>query len=73
MAADQVPIYADDFLDKERWSRASVGELQFFGYPLADLRHFGGYVGFAVFLNTCLFLAMIWMFNSRWRVSTSTG
>ncbi|MFK7765650.1 MAG: ABC transporter permease [Mariniblastus sp.] len=72
-AAFQVPIYMDDFENSERgWKRATASQSQFFGYPLSDLRHFGGYVLFSLSLNAILFVMMIWMFNSRWRVSTST-
>ena len=72
-AAFNVPIYMDDFSDNEGgWQRAQSGEPQVFGYPLSDLEHFGGYVAFTLLFNCALFGMMIWMFNSRWRVSTST-
>ena len=67
-AAFQIPIYMDDF-DNDRlqqWTPAFEGQANFFGYPLADLAHFGGYVSFTLILNATLFLMMIWMFNSRW-------
>ena len=73
MAADQFPIYVDDISDKKKWTRAARNEAQIFGYPLVDLRHFGGYLLFSFVLNSSLLGAMVWMFNSRWRVSTSTG
>ena len=73
MAADQFPIYVDDISDKKKWTPAVGNEAQIYGYPLADLRHFGGYLLFAFVLNSGLLGAMVWMFNSRWRVSTSTG
>ena len=75
VAAHEFPLYVDDVTDQlSRWSRASMGESsQFFGYPTRDLAHFAGYVGFTLVLNLFLYLAMLWMFNSRWRVSTSTG
>jgi ABC-type transport system involved in multi-copper enzyme maturation permease subunit len=74
-AAFNVPIYMDVGDDgRKNWERAGRTErFQFMGYPLKDLRHFGGYVTFTVFLNGVLFGLMIWMFHSRWRVSTSTG
>jgi len=34
-------------------------------------RYFAGYIGIALLLNGALFLCMLWMFNSRWRVSGS--
>ncbi len=72
-AAFNVPIYMDDYENSDRgWVRATSGQANFFGYPLSDLRHFGGYVAFTLSLNAILFGLMIWMFNSRWRVSTST-
>ena len=72
-AAFELPIYVDDFdIDGAAgWKPASTGETQIFGYPLKDLRHFGGYVAFTLTLNATLFGLMIWMFNSRWRVSSS--
>ena len=74
-AAFNFPIYMDDVAsDRSPWERASSSNpYQFMGYPLADLKHFGGYLLFTTILNIILFLMMIWMFNSRWRVSTSTG
>ncbi|MDG1874138.1 MAG: ABC transporter permease subunit [Mariniblastus sp.] len=72
-AAFQVPIYMDDFDDVgQNWIPAVSGQAQIFGYPLDDLAHFGGYVTFTLTLNAILFGMMIWMFNSRWRVSNST-
>ena len=73
MAADQIPLYVDDISNSKRWSRATATEAQVMGYPLVDLRHFGGYLLFTIVLNAGLLSAMIWLFNSRWRVSTSTG
>ena len=73
-AAFEFPIYMDDLAsDSSNWKRAVGGEASIFGYPLQDLKHFGGYVTFTTILNVILFLLMIWMFNARWRVSTSTG
>ena len=71
-AAFNVPIYMDEFGDANlmKWQRAPSSEpYQFFGYPLRDLKHFSGYVLFTVCFNTLLLFMMIWMFNSRWRVS----
>ena len=73
-AAFEFPIYMDDLAaDSTKWARPNAGDPQIFGYPLADLRHFAGYVTFTFILNVILFVLMIWMFNARWRVSTSTG
>ena len=72
-AAFMVPIYMDDFENSERgWRPATASQSQIFGYPLNDLRHFGGYVAFSLLFNATLFGLMIWMFNSRWRISTTT-
>ncbi|MEM7784538.1 MAG: ABC transporter permease subunit [Planctomycetota bacterium] len=73
-AAFNVPLYMEEFgvEAKTRWTRASESELAFLGYRLTDLRHFGGYVTFTVILNGLLFVMMIWMFNSRWRVASSS-
>ena len=72
-AAFELPIYVDDFdIDGAAgWKPATRGESAIFGYPLKDLKHFGGYVLFTLTLNATLFGLMIWMFNSRWRVSSS--
>ena len=74
-AAFNVPIYMDHGEDgQRRWQRASRGErFQFMGYPLRDLQHFAGYVIFTLVLNSVLFALMIWMFHSRWRVSSSNA
>jgi ABC-type transport system involved in multi-copper enzyme maturation permease subunit len=72
-AAHEFPIYVEDFADINRWTRPSVDESQILGYAIKDLWHFAGYIVFTLVFNLLLFLAMIWMFNSRWRVSTSTG
>ena len=74
MAAFQVPIYMDD-LDTSsiKWKRATQGQANLLTYPLKDLRHFAGYVTFTLLLNGFLFGMMVWMFNSRWRVSASSG
>lgn len=71
-AAFNIPIYMEDFSDSEGgWKPARPGEPAFFGYPLSDLTHFGGYVTFTLLLNCFLFGMMFWMFNSRWRVSST--
>jgi ABC-type transport system involved in multi-copper enzyme maturation permease subunit len=73
-AAFNVPIYIADLQDGNRkWERASGTTPQILGYPLKDLAHFAGYCLFTMTLNSILFGLMIWMFHSRWRVSTSTG
>ena len=71
-AAFNVPIYMEDYSDLTGgWKPAERGEANIFGYPLRDLEHFGGYVLFTLLFNAVLFGMMIWMFNSRWRVSTT--
>ncbi len=69
-AAFNFPLFMDDSsLSGPAWQKGT-GPL---GYNLTDLRHFAGYIVFTIVLNSGLLLGMIWMFNSRWRVSTSTG
>lgn len=69
-AAFNFPIYMEDYGDNSTgWKRAAADEPQIFTYPLKDLRHFAGYVGFTLLLNGALFSLMFWMFHSRWRVS----
>ena len=69
-AAFNFPLYMEDFSGSgPTWQRGS-GPM---GYELADLQHFAGYFMFTITLNVLLFAGMIWMFNSRWRVSISTG
>ena len=72
-AAFSFPLYMDDFSSAREnvWERASTDGLSVLGYPLADMTHFALYVAFTVSLNCILLAAMVWMFNSRWRVSTS--
>lgn len=72
-AAHELPIYVDDFNDMTKWIPPAADQAQIFGYAVDDLRHFAGFLIFTITLNLLLFVAMIWMFNSRWRVSTSTG
>ncbi len=72
-AAIQIPLYTDtDSNGETEWvsSRRPKG---FLGYPRESIRYFAGYVAFTISLNVVLFMAMIWMFHSRWRVSTSDG
>ena len=72
-AAFNFPIYMEDFADSSRgWKPAESGTAQIFGYPLHDLQHFAGYVGFTLVFNGILLSLMVWMFHSRWRVSSST-
>lgn len=72
-AAFEMPIYMDDFgSESQTWIPATSDQPNILGYPLKDLRHFGGYVLFTLTLNGILFGLMIWMFNSRWRISSST-
>ena len=72
-AAFEFPLFMDEFSGPEgkRWQEAT-GPNQFLGYAFSDMKHFAGYLVFAVSLNLFLFAGMIWMFNSRWRVSNST-
>ena len=74
-AAHNLPLYIDDFsVDSEQgWQRATADEASFFHYPLKDLVHFGCYLGFTIVLNLALFASMIFSFNSRWRISSSSN
>ena len=74
-ASFAMPLYVDDFHDMtlKDWQPRSTNEAGFFRYPFRDLIHFAGYVGFTVLLNAVLLGLMVWMFNSRWRVSSSGG
>jgi hypothetical protein len=53
------------------WQPRLAGSSGFLKYRFEDLYHFGGYVGFTVLFNAVLLGLMIWMFNSRWRVSSA--
>ena len=69
-----IPLYVDDFHNMTiNWEPRKTGEVGFMRYALKDLTFFAGYVGFTVLLNTVLMGLMVWMFNSRWRVSSSDG
>ena len=72
-ATFEFPLYVQDNAGEMDWTPVSMSaENQFFGYPLADLRHFGMYTAFTLLLNAFLFVSMNWLFNMRWRVSSST-
>ena len=72
-AAFEFPIYMDDDGSRGfKWAR-DPNATSIFGYPIRDLWHFAGYLTFSVLFNLTLFGLSIWMFNSRWRVSTSTS
>ncbi|MEM7455178.1 MAG: ABC transporter permease subunit [Planctomycetota bacterium] len=71
-AAFEIPLYVDDLTrNVEGWEKDKPG-FKVFGYPLSDLMHFAGYFVFTVLLNLVLFGLSYWMFNSRWRVSSSS-
>ncbi|MEQ1905468.1 MAG: ABC transporter permease subunit [Pirellulaceae bacterium] len=71
-AAHQIPLFVDSMTGTNIWARASFGDKEaVLGYRFVDLVHFGGYLGFTVLLNLTVFLLMVWMFHSRWRVSSS--
>ena len=72
-AAFNFPLYMDDFGASEQNWQPAESDFSFFGYPFSDLRHFGGYLLFTLTLNSLLFFSMTWMFNARWRVSTTTS
>ena len=68
-----LPLYVDDFHNMTiDWQPRQRDELGFMRYAFADLAHFAGYVGFTILLNAVLMGLMVWMFNSRWRVSSSS-
>ena len=73
-AAFGIPLYVDDYHNMTLdWEPRKNGEMGFMSYALKDLRFFAGYVAFTVLLNSVLMGLMVWMFNSRWRVSSSEG
>jgi len=70
-AAFAFPLYVDSYTGYAfNWSDndRAAGWLH---WEFGDVAHFGGYVGFTLLFNAILFGLMIWMFNSRWRVSSS--
>lgn len=72
-AAFNLPLYVRDYSQETQlWQPAQGGEANLLGYPLPDLYHFGGYITFTLLLNLTLFLAMVWLFNSRWRVASNS-
>ena len=76
-AAFNVPLYVESDVSDESsgWNADSrwTDKKSVFGYSLPDLLHFFGYCVFTVALNLLLFLGMLQMFNSRWRVSSQTN
>ncbi|MEL7500490.1 MAG: ABC transporter permease subunit [Planctomycetota bacterium] len=70
-AAFNLPLYVQNYSqERQLWEPAFGTEANIFGYPIRDLYHFAGYLGFTILLNVTLFLGMVWMFNSRWRVAS---
>jgi len=75
-AAHNLPLYIEDrSIDaaEQRWVSAKLGEASLLYYPLKDLKHFGCYLLFTVVLNATLFTVMIFTFNSRWRIASSSS
>ena len=76
-AAFNVPLYVESDASDESstWNNESrwSGEDSILGYRLEDLYHFAGYCTFTISLNLLLFIGMLRMFNSRWRVSSQTS
>ena len=75
-AAHNLPLYVDNHsveAGEQRWKPAKRGEASLFYYPLKDLKHFGCYLLFTIVLNVTLFAVMIYTFNSRWRISSSSS
>ena len=73
-ASFAMPLYVDDNYHEmtlRDWQPRTTNQPGFMRYPFKDLIHFAGYVGFTVLLNSILLGLMVWMFNSRWRVSSS--
>jgi ABC-type transport system involved in multi-copper enzyme maturation permease subunit len=76
-AAFNVPLYveSDASDDPTNWTSNSrwTSEDSVLGYRLNDLHHFIGYCTFTICLDLLLFIGMLRMFNSRWRVSSQTS
>ena len=70
-AAFEVPMDADIDGEQSRRQRlyATDGSFELFGYQTEDWAMFLAHLAFAVGLNVTLLGLMIWMFNTRWRVS----
>ncbi len=68
-AAFNVPLHVDDGQDPDRFAAAYQGENMVLGYMPQEWFMFLAYLTFSVALNLMLLLAMIWLFNTRWRVS----
>jgi ABC-type transport system involved in multi-copper enzyme maturation permease subunit len=66
-AASNVPLYTTD---KDNL-REKVGD-GWFGYQRGVWQHFLSYVAFTLGMNLMIFLAMTWMFRSRWRIAASS-
>jgi hypothetical protein len=73
-AAHEVPLYFDESSSfiQGRWIANPSGERVILGYNIVDVYHFFGFVIYSLVFNSVLIFAMARLFNSRWRVSTST-
>ncbi|MCE2791298.1 MAG: ABC transporter permease [Blastopirellula sp.] len=72
VAAHEFPLYVEDFTGRlSLWPLPSGSEQKLFGWPLRDLAHYGAYLLGTVLLNAGLFVAMLWLFRSRWRVAAA--
>lgn len=64
-----VPLYEDEADRRRLNNRTRVTVADDNMSRTGDWRVLAGYLMFGVFWNTCLASTMIWLFNTRWRVS----
>jgi len=63
-AADAVPLKMGLTASERDGNTAAIERQELGNWPL-----FGGYVAFSLGLDAVLFVVMIWLFNTRWRVA----
>jgi ABC-type transport system involved in multi-copper enzyme maturation permease subunit len=63
-AADAVPLKMGLTAGERDGNLAAIERQERGNWPL-----YGGYVGFSLGLDAVLFVVMIWLFNTRWRVA----
>lgn len=69
--AFNVPFDVVELPDEQKpWIPPKEGEADFLGYRWSDWSMFAQYCGFTLALNGGFMLVMVWLFTTRWRLSS---